>query len=693
MIGDRKLTLDELYNQLEQQYEPEKTTTATTRRPTTRTRISLSSESPSQRRIFISRPYSNYDEPIVQRSSPKQQQQQSAVQPLRSSPSPQRFHNHHQQRQTHNPHFMNQHTVDEDGDIDMSAPIYEDISAITNYVNQGRENPSFYNDNYHYQNDAHFTNTMKLAPPPTVKGNSLLDSIYASDNEDDEPTGSHTTTTTKISRKKSQVSTQEVPIDESKLVPLPKLPIEIYLVVDTNFFLANLQFLDNIVKLAIRYQYIIIIPTTVIHELDSLKVSSRPVTNNQDTSFSKSSSNLTVGKLARSANNWIYKQLAESNPFVKGQLSNEIIEKDLEQDDAIHDCCLFFKNVAKGLVVLLSNDTNLCIRALKDKVLTVTFQEGLSSKVAAKMIYNEAKARLEAQGSDVEEVSTTNNSSGHNHYKSSHGELNVNENFSNHYRNTATDAKIDTISANYHMSDPNRIQTRTTSTIKLKPDLDAIPDLNPYINMDPPELYNKIFNDVSNMTISLFKHFLRSLVNSGNDDSNHATAIMHQSINGGLPVFLLLIKQFWTQWDLPLILGTKLNTDAIASSSTSEQRNILEHFSANCVQLYNRPNQPQVRLFQLIEKGITTANHYDSDDDDSNTIATPWKIAQSREYLINSKPMNLYHLKKFIKFWSTVIVKLVIAVQVNENDVCVVCQYLNYWDDVVELQVSKDIRI
>ena len=81
------------------------------------------------------------------------------------------------------------------------------------------------------------------------------------------------------------------------------------------------------------------------------------------------------------------------------------ISKDLVKDDAIFDCCLYFKKTyPQSLVILLSNDKNLCAKALSNDVLTVSFRENMSGRLIANTIYEENVERFGKLQTKVEPV-------------------------------------------------------------------------------------------------------------------------------------------------------------------------------------------------------------------------------------------------------------------------------------------------
>ena len=161
-----------------------------------------------------------------------------------------------------------------------------------------------------------------------------------------------------------------------------------YLVVDTNFLLSHLNILDDLKKTGLKYKLKVVVPMAAIKELDGLKKSTRIA--DLDGELSGKS----VGHLARWANDWIYAALATNSDSVVGQKMSQVIDKFATQDDAILDCCLFYqKTYPRSLVVLLSNDKNLCMKALTNEVLTVSYRPKMTAKLIGEMVLNENQRR------------------------------------------------------------------------------------------------------------------------------------------------------------------------------------------------------------------------------------------------------------------------------------------------------------
>lgn len=164
---------------------------------------------------------------------------------------------------------------------------------------------------------------------------------------------------------------------------------ESFLIIDTNFILSHSILLDQLKDLGTEYHLTIIIPQEVMRELDGLKNSTKLEL--QD----GSSSPRNVGKLARQANSWIYYCLAESVRSVKAQGPMECISTLSCNDEAILDCSLYFqKKHPLALTVLFSDDKNLCMKALLNKVPTVSYRAEMTARVIAETIYSENVGRF-----------------------------------------------------------------------------------------------------------------------------------------------------------------------------------------------------------------------------------------------------------------------------------------------------------
>lgn len=165
----------------------------------------------------------------------------------------------------------------------------------------------------------------------------------------------------------------EIDIDESRgLLSANILGQALFLVVDTNFMISNLDIVNDIVSYAPAGLFFIVVPSTVLAELDGLKLDSK------------------VCLEARAANLWIHEQLAMGTPQVRGQRRLERLDVTARKDDAILDCCLWLhEHHGDDLVVLLSNDKNLCAKALVDDIKTISYQLGMTGVQIVDVVYQE----------------------------------------------------------------------------------------------------------------------------------------------------------------------------------------------------------------------------------------------------------------------------------------------------------------
>jgi hypothetical protein len=107
--------------------------------------------------------------------------------------------------------------------------------------------------------------------------------------------------------------------------------VEWVLVVDTNFILSHLYLVNNLVEAYHRWGNVVMIPWATIMELDGLKKS---------TSSIDSGTGVTVGMLARRANNWCFEKMAKREPGLWGQTKEEVLDSTaIKGDAAILDCC------------------------------------------------------------------------------------------------------------------------------------------------------------------------------------------------------------------------------------------------------------------------------------------------------------------------------------------------------------------
>ncbi|GAA5795930.1 hypothetical protein HPULCUR_001295 [Helicostylum pulchrum] len=147
-------------------------------------------------------------------------------------------------------------------------------------------------------------------------------------------------------------------------------------VLDTNFLISKLGYLDAVLSLAEENpgSLLIILPWVVIRELDGLKsMGARSDKDAQDIPFH-----------AREAMRFIELRLRKKSNSLRGQKMNEIFSKTMSQknvkgDDRILDCCMYFQHMTGQKVTLLSNDRNLCIKAMVHDI------ESISTESVPKM--------------------------------------------------------------------------------------------------------------------------------------------------------------------------------------------------------------------------------------------------------------------------------------------------------------------
>lgn len=165
--------------------------------------------------------------------------------------------------------------------------------------------------------------------------------------------------------------------------PLPIPPKETLFVVDTNFIISHLKTLESLRELCGSYHHKILIPVTVIHELDGLKNCNTLVHSDK----TRLEEDLAI--LARRGTSWMYEHFANGNSGLQGQLLKQRWNPSVANDDAILDCCKYFKEKMGKFVILMSNDKNLCLKALVEEILTVSYRKDMSAQLIASMAYRE----------------------------------------------------------------------------------------------------------------------------------------------------------------------------------------------------------------------------------------------------------------------------------------------------------------
>ncbi|KAH7581461.1 PIN domain [Nakaseomyces glabratus] len=171
------------------------------------------------------------------------------------------------------------------------------------------------------------------------------------------------------------ISPQSYTIPQSMLSEQDVSTDKTVFVVDTNFLISHLNTLEELRKLAGQFNHIIVAPITTVRELDGLKLAS----------------DKSIAKLARHANEWLFKNLGDRSSGLVGQRLKERINPSASKDDAILDCCLYLQQkLNHKLVILLSNDKNLCAKALSEGMLTVSYRPGMTAQLISQMAYSES---------------------------------------------------------------------------------------------------------------------------------------------------------------------------------------------------------------------------------------------------------------------------------------------------------------
>ncbi|ODQ63141.1 hypothetical protein NADFUDRAFT_53790 [Nadsonia fulvescens var. elongata DSM 6958] len=202
---------------------------------------------------------------------------------------------------------------------------------------------------------------------------------------------------------------------KAKLTPQPTMetthsndpqPVQTLLVIDTNFVLSHLSLLEELRALSPIYGHTIVVPWMVTLELDGLKKSRET----------------RVAYQARLANDWMFQQLtrckAEPNMEIMWQDKNQVYDTDakpeLSGDDAILDCGMYCANKLAFYTILLSNDKNLCAKAMIHEIRTISFEEGMSALSIAQ-IANEEGFEKERKENDIE-IEVENENENMNYY-------------------------------------------------------------------------------------------------------------------------------------------------------------------------------------------------------------------------------------------------------------------------------------
>ncbi|KND02260.1 mRNA-processing endoribonuclease [Spizellomyces punctatus DAOM BR117] len=175
-------------------------------------------------------------------------------------------------------------------------------------------------------------------------------------------------------------------------------PYSAVFVIDTCFLISHLRFVKQVLDILPAPDMIMLLPYVVLKELDSLKDSHKGSVRKQaaavkdrvvrpdnivaDDSVSNgkavvdSPSEISLAHCARQAIDLLYQTLLKGAPALKGQrITDHLPGMDLTQmnnDDRILECCRFAQVRYTPRVVLMSNDKNLCVKALIHSIYTVS---------------------------------------------------------------------------------------------------------------------------------------------------------------------------------------------------------------------------------------------------------------------------------------------------------------------------------
>jgi hypothetical protein len=144
---------------------------------------------------------------------------------------------------------------------------------------------------------------------------------------------------------------------------------------------------DLLLLLKSQSQIQVIVPYMVVRELDGLKSFSGPTS---DPSRSSDSKQL-ISDCARQAISLLYTNLQSGNSGIHGQTMTETTRQGSSSngspDDSILDCCLFWKekHTLQASVILLSNDKNLCVKALVHSIKTVSNPKTTAEKFTSRL--------------------------------------------------------------------------------------------------------------------------------------------------------------------------------------------------------------------------------------------------------------------------------------------------------------------
>lgn len=177
----------------------------------------------------------------------------------------------------------------------------------------------------------------------------------------------------------------------------------LYIVVDTNVFLSNLktvtELLEDSGKTKSHYRPFVVVPWTVLQELDYIK---------DNKSRTKS---VQLQKSAKSAVDMLFKYFSSKHPRLKGQTAVDAAANRKKfqvesPDDEILQSCLQIRELG-CTVVLLSNDKNLCNKAIIHDISTYGRHESIQEMLSSNKYEAEPrqpKESVKSVGNQAEKV-------------------------------------------------------------------------------------------------------------------------------------------------------------------------------------------------------------------------------------------------------------------------------------------------
>ncbi|KAI8820081.1 PIN domain-containing protein [Fimicolochytrium jonesii] len=155
------------------------------------------------------------------------------------------------------------------------------------------------------------------------------------------------------------------------------------LILDTNYLISHLPFLQRLLPaLAHDPNFLIVIPYVVVTELDGLKESWKKSQAKIAETARERGREFDVGgkserpDVARRAIDFLFRGMARGVRGLVGQTRKDVLgdvgEERGNGDDQILECCRYVQNRITPRVMLMSNDKNLCLKALIHGIQTVT---------------------------------------------------------------------------------------------------------------------------------------------------------------------------------------------------------------------------------------------------------------------------------------------------------------------------------